>query len=912
LRLLRPAFPRAGQHDSIRLFLSELNEAMWEKRRKALDGLDEEIRDHLEREVEISIARGLSTDEAHRQARLAFGNVALVQEDTRAAWTWSWLEQARQDLRFGVRILKNSPGLSFTAAILIALVIGINTTVFTMVNGLVTRPAPGVTADGLVRIAIASRPGIPYLSYPDYRDYATQTTTLQSLTASVSRRVALTADTGSYAVNASGVDMNYFDTIGIRPVRGRSFTASEERSTDAGALVAIVSYRAWQDLFGGAEGIVGRAIAVNDQPATVIGVAPPNFRGTMIMERIDVWLPLLMWRGPMADRNDALLDVIGRLAPGQSVATAQVDFSTIWARLNRSYPIADRPAVAVVRYAATAGGVAPAGAPMFLAIFSVITLLTVLIVSANVANLMLSRAVARQRETAVRQSLGASRFRIVRLLLAEGLSISLVAWLAACLMTLWASRAIPRLLPDSPLAESGLDFTPDWSVVAYAMVLAAIGTIAFSLAPALRVWRQDALPWLKAGEHSVAPGRSRLSNVLVVLQLAFSVVLLTLAGLATRSASLMALDLGFDSKNLLLFTVRTTGGATTRETNLALIDRIRERLRSVPGVEQVSYVRSLPPFSWSMEMVRTTGTAEAVRATLHVVGPDYFPTMGRLPTTGRALTVADREQSGAMAVINQNLADVLWPGQNPLGKTMSLRAQGFRGPSDVETDRVEVAGVVPNAFFAGFNPERPNPRPNLIFITEQRAFEVSRRDPAGPGEISFYIRHGGSALESVASALGPVLREVDPRVAIVITRTMDAQLEGVTFLARMIARLLLIFSVVSLSIAAIGQYAVIAFNMRRRVREFGVRIALGASSRQVLSTVLTEGFALTAIGLAAGLLLSLGVAIAVRGALFGVTPTDPWTYAGVFALLGLVALVACCVPARAATRVDPVTALRQE
>ncbi len=894
---------------------------MWNRRRKALDSLDDEIAQHIEREVEVNIARGMSPEEARRQARIAFGNVALVQEDARAAWTWSWLETLRQDLRFGARILKNSPGLSLTAAVLVALVIGINTTIYSMVNTMVTRPAPGITAEGLVRIAIADQPGAPYVSYPDYLDYAAQTTSLQSLTAFTNGRLTVTADSGSYALMAGAVEANFFDTIGIRPMRGRTFTQGEGRSTDAAGLVAIVSYRAWQDLFGGTEDIVGRTIAVNNIPATVIGVAPPNFRGTMAMEEADVWLPLLMYwstfqedtrRRWMTDRSDTPVDLIGRLAPDKTVAAAQADFAIMQARLNRSYPIPDRKTIAVVRYAATAGGVLPAGAPMFLAIFSIITLLTVLIVSANVANLMLSRAVARQRETAVRQSLGASRFRIVRLLLAEGLSISLVAWLAACLMTLWAARAIPRLLPESPLAESGLDFTLDWTVVAYAMVLAAIGTIAFSLAPALRVWREDALPWLKSGEHSVASGRSRLSNALVVLQLAFSVLLLTLAGLATRSASLMMVDLGFDSRNLLLFTVRTTGSATTRETNLALIDRIHERLRSVPGVEQVSYVRTLPPFAWSTELVRTSGTERAIRATLHVVGPNYFPTMGRLPTIGRSLTAADRERSGAMAVINQNLADALWPGQNPLGKTMALRALSFRGPSETETDGVEVVGVVPNAFFAGFNPERNNFRPNLVFITEQQLLGGERRDPSAPGEITFYLRHGKSDLESIAPALGSVLREIDPRVAIVRTRTMEGQLEGTTFLARMIARLLLIFSVVSLLIAAIGQYAVIAFNMRRRVREFGVRIALGASSRQVLSTILGEGLALTAIGLAAGLLLSLGVAIAVRGVLFGVTPTDPQTYAGVFVLLAIVALIACCLPARAATRVDPVTALRQD
>ena len=459
------------------------------------------------------------------------------------------------------------------------------------------------------------------------------------------------------------------------------------------------------------------------------------------------------------------MDLIGRLAPGKTIAAAHADFATMQARLNRSYPVADRPAIIVQRYAATAGGVIPVGAPIFLAIFSIVTLLTVLVVSANVANLMLSRALARQRETAVRQSLGASRFRIVRLLLAEGLSISMVAWLAACLMTVWAARAIPRLLPESPFAESGLDFSPDWKVAAYAMVLAAIGTIAFSLAPALRVWRQDALPWLKSGEHSVAAGRSRLSSALVVLQLAFSVVLLTVAGLATRSASLMMVDLGFDSKDLLLLTLRTGGAATTRDTSLVLTDRIQERLRAIPGVQFVSYFQSFP----STEMVRAAGAGEAIRATVRVTGPEYFATMGLSAAAGRTLGAADRDRSGAMAVINQNMADALWPGQSPLGKRMAFRTLSFRGLTDAATEQVEVVGVVPNAFVMGFNPERPDPRPNLAFVAEQQAFAAGRRPP---GELTFVLRHRNSALQSVAPALGPALREVDPRVAIVSTRTM--------------------------------------------------------------------------------------------------------------------------------------------
>jgi predicted permease len=902
---------------------------MWRRRRSdALDGLDDEIRDHIEREVEMHMARGFSPDEARRRANLAFGNVALVQEDTRAVWTWTWLEQWRQDLRFGARILTNSPGLSFTAAVLIALVIGINTTIFSMVDGLVTRPAPGVETTGLVRIVLADRPGASYFSFPDYQDYAAQTTTLQSVTASTNGRVTLASPSGSFAVFASAVDANYFDTVGIHVAKGRAFTASEGEARDATGLVAIISDHAWHEYFGGAEDVVGRSISVNGRPATIIGVAPPAFRGVMLMERADIWLPLVMfWRVIdadalprwLTDRTETPVDMIGRLAPGQSISGAQTEFATIQARLERSYPVGKRSPVSVVRYSATSGGVIPAGAPTFLAIFSIVTLLTVLIVSANVANLMLARAAARQRETAVRQSLGASRARIVRLLLAEGLSISLVAWAAACMMTVWAARAIPRLMPQSPLAGSGLDFTPDWRVIGYAMLLAGVGTVAFTLVPAIRAWLQDPLPWLKAGEHSVAQGRSRLSNALVVLQLAFSVVLLTGAGLATRSAGLMKIDLGFDMHNLLLVTVRTSASAATRESNLVLVDQIRERLRRIPGVTSVSYVRNVPPFAWSRELIRTHGGSETVFATMHVVGPDYFAVLGLAQTAGRPLTDDDLGHSDPVAVINENLAQAMWPGESALGRTITFGASPESLPGSAvfgrrtEGPTIEIVGVAPNAYVAGFNPERPDPRPNLIFVPAQQAFALrGRGDPAAPGEFTFYLRHQASAFEHVASSIGPELRAVDPRVAIAGVQTMDTQLEGVTFTAHLIARLLAIFSVVSLLIAAIGQYAVIAFNMRRRVREFGVRIALGASAGQVLRAVLDEGLALTGIGLIAGLLLSLGVAMLTRRALFGVTPTDPMTYGGVVALLTCVALTACCLPARAATRVDPVQALRQE
>jgi putative ABC transport system permease protein len=334
-----------------------------------------------------------------------------------------------------------------------------------------------------------------------------------------------------------------------------------------------------------------------------------------------------------------------------------------------------------------------------------------------------------------------------------------------------------------------------------------------------------------------------------------------------------------------------------------LIDRVRERLARLPTVQSVSYVRVIPPFAWSREPVRTARMVQPAIATVHVVGPDYLQVLGLAPTAGRPLVVDDRGRPNLVAVINRNLADALWPGQNAIGQTMVFGR---------EQQGVEIVGVAPNAFVAGFNPERPDPKPNLIFMAEHHGLGGERRgDPGGPGEVTLYLRHAGN-LDTVASAIGPALREVDPRIAIGMMRTMDEQLAGVTLSANMIARLLMIFSVVSLLVAALGQYAVVAFSMRRRVREFGVRIALGASASQVIGSVLKEGLTLTSVGLLCGLVLSIAVAVAARGVLFGVTPTDPRTYAGVFALLAVVSLVACCLPARGASRVDPVKALRQE
>jgi predicted permease len=820
-------------------------------------------------------------------------------------------EQVFQDLRAGARVVRTAPGLTVTAVLLIALMIGGNATVYSMVNGLLSRPAPGVDGDGLVYLARTRVPGAIYFSYPDYLEFAAQAKTVSRLAAFDPRRATLATENGAHAVTATRVSSNYFAAAGVRLVRGRTFSDDESRAETA-SLVAVISHELWTSRFQNAEDIAGRAVTINGYPATVIGVAAPRFRGLGMSEFADIWVPVVPFsRVPgawgdgaaLSDPNTPAVGIIGRLAPGATLREAQAEFEAIAARLEPAAGNVERDPIVVQRYASLLGTGFPTLAPRFLGVFSVVTLLTLAIVCANVANLLLARAASRQRETAVRQSLGASRARLVRLLLAEGLTLSLLASLAAWVFTAVVTRLLPPLLPQQPQGPMPVDFTPDGRVLAYALLLAGAATVGCTLLPAWRAWRDDPLPWLKSGEPSIAHGTSRLSSALVVVQLAFSVLLLTATGLALRSQTLMNADLGFDAEGMLLVTISTVGRADTPEENLALIDRLRERFAAIPAVQAASYARVNRFLRPRQEAVRVSAADNPVRAGTFVVGTDYVRTFGLNVVRGRALTTGDRLGDSAVAVINQHLADDLWPDQSPVGGTMLLGT-----PERL----VEVVGVVPNAYYAGYSPERPELRPRYILIPEQSALRAGYdQDPAAPGETTFYLRHGGD-LAAVGAAVAAAMREIDPQLPIVYMRTMDAQLETLTHMSRIIAILLAWFAAGCLLVAALGQYAVGVFNSRRRTREFGIRLALGAQARQVLRSVLSEGAALTVCGLVLGFALSLALATALRGVLFGVTPTDARTYAAVFALLTGVSLAASYFPARRAARVDPIVALRED
>lgn len=860
------------------------------RRKPRPDDVDAEIQFHLDEEARLREDRGEPAEVARGKARRAFGNVALAGEDTRAVWTWTALEQLFQDIRSGCRILTTAPALSAAAVLLIALVIGGNTTVFSLAHGFLRKPAEGVTARGLVTLGWTNDQGDvnPFNEYLVYRDLQEHSKTLDQVIGTFSDRETLNHGTGSYAVRAGKVSPNFFEALGVGFAAGRGFSpdSADER-------VAVISHATWTNYFQSAGDVVGKSILLSGRPVTIVGVAAPRFRGATLPETADLWVPLERSPGPVA--------ISGRLAPGMSMEQARAELSALWARLQASHPHLDqRSKFVIVPYSINAGtgNLVDQRSSLFLLVFSVITVMTLLIVCANVANLLIARAVIRQRELALRQSLGASKGRIIRSLVAEGMALSVVSWAAACAAALVITRSLSGYMAPTSMEAAVMmpDFTPDRTVLGYAFVLAAFCTIACTIAPALRAWRQPLLSPLKAGEQAVIQGRSKVTRVLVVVQLAFSVVLVTSAGLVYRSLFLVgSFESGFDTKQLLLVTVNTAGSATNPQTHAALLEQVRNQVASVRGVSDVSFARQPPREAWGMDEVRLPGASEvAARAEINSVGPRFLETIGARLLAGRDPTRDATARTMPAAMISQKLAHQLWPGQPPLGRTIIV------GDRDQQQWEIEIVGVVPDRYYSGFRREMRS----FVFLSEPH-------DPAPPGESTLYVRYRGTFSET-GPAIARALQEIDSRTAIALMRTWDSQIDAGVWPVRVLTTLLMLFAGGSLLIAAIGQYALVSFDMRRRVREVGLRMALGASARQVLRRVVREGLALTLAGLFFGFLLSLAVGRAIGGVLYGITPTDPVTYAGVFLLLSAASLLACYLPARRAARINPMNALRTE
>jgi putative ABC transport system permease protein len=893
----------------------------WLSARRRDRDIDDELAAHVEMATRDGIERGMAPEDARAAATRALGNVPLIKQATREVWSWTTVEHALQDVRFGARILWQAPGLSATAVLLVALVIGANTTIYSIVNGMLVSPAPGVTAERLValkHVEPGARLSDPYVSFPNYADYARLATTVEDLAGWSDERLVVGTERGTYAVFGALVTANYFDTLGVTAALGRALRPSDDESRDG--VVAVISDGVWRERFGQDPDVIGRAITINSASATIVGVAAPRFAGALLTPGENVWLPIHAYYRAignpevLANRAQPLVAMIGRRVPSASVNAVRAEFDALATQLRTTYPesfttysqrgVVPMRDVSVNAVPYSAAALLPIGdmAPTFLALFSIVTVLTLVVVSANVANLMLGRAIERQRDTAVRQSLGASRARILHMLIAEGATLSVVAWGAACLVAWWTSRALLRVIEPRP----GLlaDIRPDWTLGAYAMILAAVATVAFTLAPGLRAWRLPVLPLLKSGESSLARGRSRLSSALVVLQIALSVVLLTAAGLAYRSLSMLdSGDVGFDAESMLLVTVRagrqdafitSAPDHMERRTELAALERMRERLLEEKDVVAVTYARRGPgPYALSTTPVRAAGREAAVPAYLRTVGPDYLSAFGLAPLTGRDLAPADADGAPRAAVVNRHFALAAFADRSPVGQSLLIDDRGTS---------VEIVGVAPDALFDG---PVHDPHPLYVFVAQQQTTGGALID------MTFFIRHR-TTLDALTPAVGRAIAEVDPVVPIVSMSSMDARLSQVTELQAQVTTLVVIFAVTALVVATAGQYAVAMFNMRRRTRDLGVRIALGASPARIRRAVLGEALGLTLPGLLMGFALSLAIAITFRAALFGVTPLDPVAYSGAFFVIAATSVLATYLPAQRAGRVNVVDALRNE
>jgi predicted permease len=820
---------------------------------------------------------------------------AYVEPEPAASWGTRFSLLSR-DFQHSARSLRKSPGTSAAVAILFAVGIGVNTTIYSMIHGVLTKPAPGVTADRLVSFGV-SQNGHPMdpgeNSFASYLQYTDNIRSFESIAASVVERFNMTVrDGSSYRLRGELVTGNYLHTLGVRIVKGRDFTEEEVRG--AAPLPAIIDWFVWQNQFQAAPDVLGQSIRLNGQPATIVGVTLRGFHGTMFAPTMEVCVPVIPWvrlRNANIGRGVIL---IGRLVRGVSIASAQAEFDTLTQNLQESVPENQRRRVLLKPYSATAFG--PVSGPQtrrFMAIVMGVAILTLLIVCANVASLTLGRAVARQREIALRLALGASAGRIARLMFAEGLMLALVSATAAWLMASWVTRLIPKLAPQLESGASAtFDLTPDWTVVFYTLLLAVAASVLSTIGPAWRAMRRDP-------QRGIAVRRSRSVTMLVAAQVAFSLVLLIGGGLAWRSLSLMeSSDLYFNKDHVLLAAVNTSGTAP----DPLLLERIRRRLSGLPNVVSVSWAIASPPHShpWMAQPARALGGTTTAPTDGTYAGPGYLETLQVPIMAGRGISANDLVSPNQAAVINQKMAEALWPGEPAVGKQFVV-GRGQRP--------VEVVGVVPDGAFNGvgldgsFNGLRKAERRPFIFMADTQG--------AGWPERTFHLRYTGD--------LNRVIREVRAAVAaehaglaVFSLRTMQAGWDDFTSPIRFMFTLLSCFGMGSLALAAVGLYAVVAFHTARRTREFGIRMALGASPGDMVRTVVREGLVMTAIGAGIGFALCALAGRAFANLLFGVTPADPVTYAAVITLLAGVSAGACYIPARRAARIDPIAALREE
>ena len=815
-----------------------------------------------------------------------------------------------KDINYGLRKLLKNPGVTLVAVVTLGLGIGANTAIFSGVNAFLMRPLPAPRPHELIRPmeVTEDRELNDEMSYPDFVDYRAQSTSFVGLAAEDMVPAAIDTENQNDVIWGQVVSANYFDVLQVNPILGRTFAPDEDK-TIGGSPVLVLGHSLWQRRFGSDPNIVGKKVRLNNRQYEVIGVAPDYFTGTKFALSMDFWTPISMAeelrRAPklLEERGSHWMNVIGRIKPGVSLDQASAELTGIAKRINETYPNNRSSATTALVMTETdgrfedLGGMFKSGGAIAMAIVGLI----LLIACANVANLMLARAAARRKEIGIRLALGASRTRLIRQLLTESLLLSIMGGGLGLLLAIWVTKLMEGFIPVLEYTIIKDFFALDSRALLFTLGVSLATGLAFGLAPAWHSSNPDVVPVLKGlpeVQRRGRMGRFTLRNTLVVAQVALSLTVLVCGGLFIKSfRRAQTMDPGFNNPNGLMMTLAPQLVGYDNEQQRNFYRQLVERTRNLPGVEGAAMARLLPlgdssnsngPVLKEGETLPRGSSGRTIMT--NVIGPGYFNTMQIPFVEGRDFDERDQPKTQSVVVINQRMAEMLWPGESAVGKRIFV---GTESP-----DESEVVGVVKTGKYRAL---AEDPRPYIYYsMTQWR-----------PGNMTLVVRGSVDPRGLVGAVRGQV-QALDRSVPISAVKTMSDHLTYALWAPNMAASFSLAFGVLAVLLSAVGLYSVMAYVVSQRTREVGIRMALGAERSHVMKMITKQGMWLASVGVVIGLLLALALARVVGSLLIGVSGYDIGIFLIVPLLLALVAFIACYLPARRATKVDPLIALRYE
>ena len=872
------------------------------RRRRLDEDLEEELRSHLEMAIERNLRQGMSAEQSRREALLNLGGIEQTKQIYRERRGLPVIETMLQDLRFGFRMLRRSPGFSFLAILCLTLGIGANAAVFSWIEGILFRPYPLVThQERLLALTGTARgeSGPTALSWPDFVDLQRSCTLLDALI--VSKITGSTLSIGERAEVTTGsiVSANYFDVLGVHPILGRGFEPGEDSGRNAHS-VAVISYQLWKGRFKGDPQIIGKTQRLNNVLHTIVGVAPEGFYGTFVGWAMHFWVPASMeetFEGgeyKLGDRGARWIEAYVRLKPGITRKQAQEEISAIANRLEGDYPGTNRGrGIKLWPLWQTPFNNARTLLPTLEILLAVVAFVLI-IACANVGNLLLVRSFARRHEMTVRLAIGAGRGRLLRQLLTEGLILSAFGALGGLLVAHWCSHALVLLFPVRAGNAMYLPGEIDWRVLALSAGICLVATLIVGLIPAFQTRNIDLAGALKAESLGVVGGRGRawIRSSLVIVQVSLSFVLLVGAGLLLQSLQKIRITSpGFSTTGVVETAVPLVAAGYDAQRAKIFQDQLIERVQSLPGVESAAFARVTPLGygTYFSTPIAVDGYQpppdEQPTVEYNQVSPAYFPTMGIPLVSGREFTRADDQNALLVAVVNETMAARYWRAQNPVGQRLQVKGRW-----------AQVVGVAADSKYQSM---RESPKP-FFYVPLRQDFV------RGPG---LNIRTT-QPLRTIEAALAREVRALDANLALYEMITLQEQVDRSTSPQLVAVTLVAILGGLALLLAAIGLYGVMSYAVSQSTRELGLRMALGADASNLLRLVMSRGLALTGAGVLFGAAVALALTRLLGNLLYNVSPRNPLAFGSALLVMAIVAIAACSLPAWRATRTDPARALR--